>query len=364
MTMADGPDDLPLEWPTTEQRARVEARVRALRARRLARVSGAAAVVIALVVGTIVVLRNGSSPTVHTAGSLSTTSTVTEPRPAIVAAPEPKGWRIVDYGDARLAFPPGWAVAPPQGTSPAPCATAPAAVVVFYRSGPNCPTVTIGMLRTSDHPPRPIRVVHGTPVYAGEGSLLFVQYLVPSLGVEIDFHRASPDAILGTITSSARRVVLGGGALPSVPGDWKTVSFGGISVDVPPTMPVTHLDASHLAPGDCSAVPFARAGAFLGTGVAQPHSCPMIPGGVVPVPTDGVWMHGVLPYGGAQRPVARRIDNGHVHLALTDVALYGPDALTSALDVRIAGSSTIVRVGLGPDPQIARTILASLRLSS
>src|SRR5262249_21200993 len=140
-----------------------------------------------------------------------------------------------------------------------------------------------------------------------------------------------------------------------------TLSFGDVSVRIPSTMKVTRVGPSSLAPGLCSAVPFPTSGAFVGTGSTRPFNCPMIPAGVVPVPTDGVWMRPMVHAVGEPLPVKRRLDNGHARLAISDIAFYGPDALTSAIDVRVGGATTVVRIGLGPDPTIARTILASIR---
>ena len=336
---------------------------------RLARRSTAAAVVVALVVGLLVVVRGGSSRSLRTAASAPTTSAKPQPQPsAIVSAPEPKGWRLVDYGDARLAFPPGWTTAAITGTSPAPCATISGAAIRFYLPAPNCPTVTIAPLGATTLPPRPAATIHGFRVYLAADSVVSLTYAVPALHVEITLHDHAATPVLGTLTSSARRVVLGGGALPTVPGAWKSLTFGGITVRVPPTMPVTHLASNHLAPGECSASPFRVSGAFVGNGVDGPISCPMILAGLVPTPTDGVWLH-TIGVGLAAPHWTRTIDNGHARLSIAPVPLFGPSQLAQAIDVAIIGtaggrSTTVVRIGLGADPQIARTILASIEPSN
>jgi hypothetical protein len=354
--------DLPLDWPTPDQRARVDARARALRHRRLAWRSSAAGVAIALVVGLVVIVRGASSPSrVATADSVSTTITTTAP-PAIVSAPEPAGWRIVDFGDARLAFPPGWQ-SPSSFLVPAhpPCATFAGGVVGFFRPSADCPKVTIAALGTTQLPPRPVMTVHGLSVYLAADGITFRTYAVPALHVSITLDGAAAQPILDTLTSSARRVVLGGGAAPPVPDGWKTLTFDGVSLEVPPTMPVTELDAHHLAPGECDAVPFPQSGAYLGDGVTGAVNCPAI-FAVVPVPTDGVWIHTATSGGPAK--FDGRIDNGHVRLAVADVAMYGAPGLDPALDVEIVGPrATVIRVGLGADPEIARTIIGSIRVS-
>jgi hypothetical protein len=72
-------------------------------------------------------------------------------------------------------------------------------------------------------------------------------------------------------------------------------------------------------------------------------------------------MRTLVPHGGPTVGFARDIDNDFVRLAVADVSMDALPGTGAALDVRIPGSSTIVRVGLGADPETARTILASIR---
>jgi hypothetical protein len=133
-------------------------------------------------------------------------------------------------------------------------------------------------------------------------------------------------------------------------------------LDVPPTMPVTRLNAFSLPPSECGAVPFPTSGAFLGNGDSAAFACPMIPAGVVPVPTDGVWIHtagapGDLPL------VPRIVGQRRLRLA---VAALGTEPVLEVQPTSSGGGTfpIVIRVGLGADPAIARTILASIRTAA
>ena len=62
---------------------------------------------------------------------------------AITSAPEPEGWRLVDYRDARFAIPPGWdATRGDLGTTT--CAPRPSMTgIVLYGLGASCPSITV-----------------------------------------------------------------------------------------------------------------------------------------------------------------------------------------------------------------------------
>jgi hypothetical protein len=365
--MTDGPDDLPLDWPTPEQRTRVDTRVRALRHRRLVQRSAAAGVAVALVVALLVVVRGGSSGSnirTATRSSTSTTTTTTTTQPAIVPAPEPKGWRIVDFGDARLAIPPDWSAAGPGAPT---CAPVVGDGVTLLGGGPGCPYVEVAPSDQEDFSARPVASVHDLDLYR-IASPIGVLYAVPALGVRLLVHGvAGEQRVLDTLTSSTRRVVLRSTTWPAVPRNWRSLSFDGITLDVPPTMPITQVGSFRLPPGECSAVPFPKSGAFVGNGSPGSFGCTMIPAGVVPVPTDGVWMHTVNESPSpAPPPVDRKIANEQVRLEVAFVSGYGVPDLEPALDVTVVGIDGRrfpggVRLGLGTDPEIARTILGSIR---
>jgi hypothetical protein len=367
--MADGRDDLPLDWPTSEQRTRVDARVRALRHGRLARRSAAAAVVVALVVGLLVVVRGGTSSSVRTAASAPSTTAAIAPVPTttqpLVGVAEPEGWRLVDYGDARFALPPGWSADGPGSSS---CAPLTNTGVTLRHDGPDCAYVSVEPFsQLRELPGRPALTIHGIDLYLEPGSPLWIDYAVPALGLHVYVHQPTEARrVLDTLTLSTRRVVLDSTTWPSVPRDWKTLSFGDVTLSVPPAMNITQLGPNTIAPGACSAVPFPESGAYLGSGAGITLNCPMIPAGVVPVPTDGVWMRpadkGAIP----PLPVDRTIRNGRAGLAVKFVPGYGVLDLEPAFDVTILGrdgrrSTTTVRVGLGANPEIARTIIGSMR---
>jgi hypothetical protein len=154
-----------------------------------------------------------------------------------------------------------------------------------------------------------------------------------------------------------------------VPANWKRLTFGGVTLRVPPTMPVTHLAANYLSPGECSAAAFPTSGAFLGNGDPGPTSCPMIPAGFVPVPTDGVWMHTPevmdFPSPEVPAPPLRVLTIGGLRVAIADATVNVAPGLKSAIDLTISGRDgeqlpAAIRIGLGPDPNVARTILYSI----
>ena len=86
----------------------------------------------------------------------------------------------------------------------------------------------------------------------------------------------------------------------------------------------------------------------------------MIPAGVVPVPTDGVWLS-TEPSEGPRLTYRSIVIAG---LQLSVLETTGPTldpVLTIASQLGDPRAPTVVRLGLGADPTIARTILFSIR---
>lgn len=353
----------PPGWPTDEHRSRVAARARTLRKRRLALQATTVALVVVLLGGGFALLGGGSGPSgVKVVAESSTTTT----SPAVTSAPTPKGWRIVDFGDARLAAPPNWSVTDLTGSS-MPCvghgglAQRPEPGVELFRENlQSCSAVIVEPGTSADHPARAARTIHGIRLYLISDTVVSLAYAVPELGVTVAL-RGVDEAlpVLETLTSSARRVVLAAGPAPRVPDDWRTVEYGGITVRVPPTMPVKRLGAHNIPPGVCSVQMFSQPGVFLGKGFVGVIHCGLILAGVVPAPTDGLWIR-ALPDEKRPPPTKRFIDVTGLRLWLGDSSV---DPTLTIEPQREKGGRlpTVITLGLGADPTIARTILYSIR---
>jgi hypothetical protein len=368
--MSDSPLSLPPGWPTDDHRARVAARARALRGRRLARRTTAGALAVVVLGGAVAVLhdRRSSRVNVITEPMTTTTTTRTTSLPAVRTVPAPKGWRVFDYGDARLAAPPGWtANRLPRGTA----ICGPDGPGGFILTGPGlgCASLVVEPIIPDRLPPRAAHTIHGIRLYLGFSSPTEVRYDVPQLGVTITVRGVDiAEPVLATLGPSARMVVLGGGPVPVLPDDWRTVTFDGITMRVPPSMPVRKLGPNNLPPGICFTQTFRQPGVLLGNGSALAVNCTFIPAGVVPVPTDGVWISTAsdrslrrLPGTVVDAPGLRlffRIDNDPADPVLTIDPVNANSRLTNAQ------RQPVVRLGLGVDPAIARTILHSIRAAN
>jgi hypothetical protein len=357
--MNDLSPGLPPGWPTDEHRARVEARTRALRSRRLAlRTATTALVVVLLAVGAVAVRgRSGTSGVKVATGSTTTTTTHRPTARAIQVVPAPNGWRIVDYGDARLAVPPGWTEsALPRGAAGCP-PDAPAGVVVFRSYQLTCSSILIEPIYPGPLPPRAALTIHGIKLYLVTDTVLFLRYSIPALGVSLTVHGVeAAQSLLDTLTSSSRRVVLSAGTAPAVPRDWHTVAYGGITLRVPPTWPIKRLGPHDLSPGECLGPPFRKPGVFLGKGDTGIVNCPLLTVGYVAIPTDGVWISAPDP----QPP-----HSYSTSLVVGGLRLWVDRSTDPVLTIQPQRGDTelpaLVHIGLGADPAVARTILYSIR---
>jgi hypothetical protein len=357
--MSDEPLGLPPGWPTDEHRSRVAVRARALRNRRLAWRTTALTLAAAVLVGGFAVLRGRSDSNVRVATATSTTTTTHRPAPSEIATvAEPNGWRIVDYGDARLAAPPGWTVAGlPQGSSGCPPDKRVGAFI--YRAyQTTCTSVLVEPIYPGPLPPRPARTIHGFKLYLVTDDVLLVSYSVPELGVTLTIHGVdTAQSVLDTLTSSSRRVALGPGGAPAVPRDWRAVTYGGITLQVPPTWPIARLGSNTVAPGACFAQTFLNPEVYLGNG-SNPSivKCFVLPLGRIMMPTDGVWISAPTP----QRPHSYATS-----LVVNGLRLWVDTSTDPRLTIQPQRGDTelpaLIQIGLGPDPSVARTILYSIR---
>ncbi len=154
------------------------------------------------------------------------------------------GWIPVDYGNVQISVPPGAVI----GSGPCP---EPSVAVTVHLGRPpagvfNCPLEQAGVTTVTLEPVPAgastsglaSRHVHGVTVFLNFGSPAKDAELVPSLGAEVQASGSQASIILGTLTPSPRTVALAGGRAPRVPGSWRRVTFGGLSVAVPASWPV------------------------------------------------------------------------------------------------------------------------------
>ena len=139
----------------------------------------------------------------------------------------PSGWVPVDLGEARVWVPARWMLEPPDA-----CvgnASAAGAISVGSLPGTACDSVTpialpkqaVALLPASrTRPTGPSHTVHGYKVYLAivhppPGTpVVWIEYQVPQLGVQIDLHGSLGSRVLDTLAPSARKVAStpGGGA--------------------------------------------------------------------------------------------------------------------------------------------------------
>jgi hypothetical protein len=155
---------------------------------------------------------------------------------------------------------------------------------------------------------------------------------------------------LETITVSGRYRALHGGRVLSSAG-WRRVALDGLSVPVPPTWPIAQLGPAQTNPGICGRGVFHAPEAFVGTGGRFP-SCPAPGPGAGPA-VDGLWLRRDPAPGVAAQANSNRI--GGPLLAVTNPEL-------PVIELNLNGETGFARltVGVGPDPIVARTVVASL----
>jgi hypothetical protein len=169
---------------------------------------------------------------------------------------------------------------------------------------------------------------------------------VPALDVSISFSTPDANAILRTLTYSTYARVLRQpfGATPST---WKTVSFDGVALDVPPSWRVASLTNTPF----CSPAPNT---AYYGRQRILPD-CTFVLG--IPTPVDSLQISpGSDPSDGTT--LTRH------GLRLERAPVSGPLDRTLTFTVHGGHEDVTVTVGLGRDAAIARGILGSIRLAS
>lgn len=174
----------------------------------------------------------------------STTGNHSKTLASVDLSATPAGWVPVDYGDVQISVPPTWWVLYDSSW----CESGSKIGDVFINpSGGYCgasgkpKTETTIVLKTAARYKNPAkygqRQLHnGVPVYAlysyaptPNGG----NYLIPSLGVELEAEGPLAQRVLNTLTPSPRFVSLAPGPAPAVPLSWQWVTFAGLSFSAP-----------------------------------------------------------------------------------------------------------------------------------
>ena len=175
----------------------------------------------------------------------------------------PADWLPVDFGDARLWYPPGWQVVFDS------CSGSAAGWIATDRSyDDSClslPTV-IGLASSSRTPVAltPTRTIHGYRLYSTATNT----YVVPQLRVAITVRGPASQVVLETLAPSSRAVA--SAYRESPPSTWHTITSQGLTFKVPPTWPTTTIGSP------CS---FSYGQVLLPTPVPSPLSGPPSCGG-------------------------------------------------------------------------------------
>jgi hypothetical protein len=348
-------------------------RVRALGDQRRRRGAQARAVIGVLLVavvlaGVAVAVRRDGSSTVDSVGSTSSAAPGSSvPRvgdPAAVAElptrPVPDGWQTIDYGDIRFSVPGDWEVGVART-----CPAAGKIVSLGWRSdGLNfCPLETTPfhyvVVIDEATPTGSTSLLGDVPALRDSRECTLPScggYWVPG-GARVVAVGLEADAIYATLTWSARYRALHAGPLLDTTG-WQTIDEDGVRFKAPAEWPVTRLTKgdSGLDPGQCSGVMFGegheRRVVIGSTGIVA--KCPA-PVTANTRPADGVWLSQV----DATTAQSYRSDPATPHGAPLGVPVIEM-TLRSTISQTDDQAFANLKIGAGPDPAVARTILFTL----
>ncbi|HLX78184.1 MAG TPA: hypothetical protein VKR27_04810 [Acidimicrobiales bacterium] len=122
------------------------------------------------------------------------------------------------------------------------------------------------------------RVIRGNRVYQSvlHGSISGTVYLVPALGIELMASGPLAQRVIDSLAPSIRRVVLQDRSRVSIPTSWRSVTFSGLRIKVPPAW---HVSRSTLAFGcEQTDIAFSATSVVLDTDSnAEAIPCPYIP---------------------------------------------------------------------------------------
>jgi hypothetical protein len=288
-------------------------------------------------------------------------STTGEPGPHVGVA--------IDVGRVRLWLPSGWRLVAddciPDSTAlcfpSCPVGQNDTITVAAYSAILHCQIREVGdaavwiaprRLGTGPATWRRLRIGHGSVV---------VQ--VPRLGVTLYGFTALGARVAMAFTPSTLERLLEARLPTAVPRHWRRIAYGNLSIDVPPSWPVTPLADSRLTdPGACGLGDFSTPVADLGTDDVTPM-CPIeFPNEWLRTsarPVNAVWLQVPGVWLDPARNDARRVHGMTINLRPMTF-LTGSDALQVL--VRRGSSVGDLVLGLGTSPTVAEAILSSLRL--
>ncbi len=137
-------------------------------------------------------------------------------------------WTPVDFGDARLWYPPGWKVV--FGACSGSAVGWIATDTPYDNSCPSAPSV-ISLARPSSARPAgaPTRTIHGYRLYSTTPDT----YVVPQLRVAITVRGTASQRVLETLAPSSRDVASNYRGSP--PASWRAITSQGLAFKVPPS---------------------------------------------------------------------------------------------------------------------------------
>jgi hypothetical protein len=287
----------------------------------------------------------------------------------------PRGWTPVTFRDAQFSIPHNWAVV--QDDVPL-CGEVDGDGTVFLGArtlrlpdGDLCIGATRNEVLASSFSPRSPhpstrsievngiavdKVIH--PLRSGSINSVSVDYLAPSLGVELRGRGPKARQVLSTLTHSPLAVVTSSAPHSATPNAWKTVNAGGISMSVPPSWTVRH--AGFFCGGMTSSTVY-----LLHADETYAISCPAI--GIAAehqelgVPSAAI-LSGRQTSSFARAKTTRLLTINGLTLHVLSSSETG-HILTASIDVLGHASPTVVELGLPGDGLQARAILDSIHLS-
>jgi hypothetical protein len=330
----------------------IEARGRRRRRRRSGlRAAVAVVAAIGVIASVVAVLGNRGTSARQDIVVAPTDKAITDPQMrAHLGLDVPASWAPVDYGDVRLFAPPDWKV-----TAGGCGGTAPGWIEVGgpYKEecGVRAPTF-IGVYAFADqHEAAAARTVHGYVLYRANAANPN-DYVVPALDVTIRAEGPKRDEILDTLAPSSRFIALT--AHEASPGDWRTVSYSGITMRVPNGWGQSYL-------GPCESPPAEHVGLENSSGIA--NGCPPIS----TEPSASGPTHDNVVIGRSQRVSPATQYSVQISTSNGASLLLAPDADDRALAVVVRLDATHgvpLGIGLGRDGRVAAAILNSIRVDA
>jgi hypothetical protein len=274
--------------------------------------------------------------------------------------PGPPGWQPVDYGNARVWVPQGWHVFYPGmgecGQSLVNQAfIAPQAEKCAERAPTSASVMTIGPLPNGGGGHTSTRHINGYVVLVHSSDTFWV----PALSVQLTLDGPLTQQILATLGPSSRAAVLAPGPAPQPPSTWQTITYGGLTLRVPPGWP-TKDGATFFV--SCGGALFPIPEVVLGQS-QYGHDC--VIGEDTPTfrPGDGIWLaKQPEPAGGGfgLSGLTTLTTTSGLSLGLIDAAEIDNSYRIDGYAATAPGTEININLGLGVDPTVARTILYSL----